>query len=152
MGPYYLFVIFIFCLALLFLVALKYLWSKKPKDDEQNKDEKLLRLYRQIEDMMESFETYVSEVKEEIENEKKRSLGEMQKHYDGFAHQIEVAVQPEASAKKEARHVKAVKPADKLSRSDQIRKMYEEGTSLADIAKTFNMTLSEIKLIIDVKH
>ena len=155
MGRYYLFVIFVFFLALLFLAAVRYLFPKKAKSDKLDKNEKLLRLYRQIEDMMDSFEAYAEEVKGEIESEKNHVLKQMDEHYQELIKKSENIDLPTDKKKAES----SKKPVSKekgqespQSRTDQIRKMYADGMPLSDIAKALNVTVSEIRLIIDVKH
>lgn len=71
MWGYYLFAIFVFVLCAILAVFAKFLFSSKGKpEDIKVREEKLLRLYRQLEDMMESFEEYAEEVKEDISQSK----------------------------------------------------------------------------------
>lgn len=73
MLEYYIFTIFVFILCLLLIFAVKALILKGDKQDS-SKDEKLLKLYTQVEEMMESFEEYADDVKMELEDEKKKML------------------------------------------------------------------------------
>ena len=57
-----------FFLCVLILLIIKALFKKD--NIQEDKSEKLLRLYTQIDDMLESFELYVSEVRQEISDEK----------------------------------------------------------------------------------
>ncbi len=67
MLGYYLFAIFCFALVGVLVLFAKFLFSAKRKpEDLKIQEEKLLRLYRQIEDMLESFEEYAEEVRREI--------------------------------------------------------------------------------------
>lgn len=76
MTEYYIFTIFVFVLCLLLIFAVKTLILKGDKQDS-SKDEKLLKLYTQVEEMMESFEEYADDVKTELEDEKKKMLRDM---------------------------------------------------------------------------
>ncbi len=73
MGEYYIFTIFVFVLCLMLIFAVKLLILKGPKQDT-SRDEKLLKLYAQVEEMMESFEEYADDIKAELEDEKKKIL------------------------------------------------------------------------------
>ncbi|MCX7714801.1 MAG: hypothetical protein N2171_03620 [Clostridia bacterium] len=145
MAKYYVFAIFVFMLCLLLIFAVKLLLTGKEKDD---KNEKLLRLYRQIEDMLDSFEEYVEEIKREFADEKERIMRYME----------EMKISEKKSSSKETLQTEAVpaqninKAADKekLSKNEMVKKLYGEGMEINDIAKKLNMTTSEIKLIIDL--
>lgn len=72
MWEYYLFAMFVFVLCAVLVIFAKFLFSAKKKpEDIKVREEKLLRLYRQLEDMMESFEEYAEEVREDISESKK---------------------------------------------------------------------------------
>lgn len=76
MTEYYIFTIFVFILCLLLIFAVRTLILKGDKQDS-SKDEKLLKLYTQVEEMMESFEEYADDVKNELEDEKKKMMRDM---------------------------------------------------------------------------
>jgi len=65
---YYIFALFIFilvCAAILFFARTVHV-SKKDKKSTYEKDQKLFMLYQNVEDMLNSFEEYVEETKDEL--------------------------------------------------------------------------------------
>lgn len=199
MLGYYLFAIFCFALVGVLVLFAKFLFSAKRKpEDLKTQEEKLLRLYRQIEDMLESFEEYAEEVREEIsekngemslrlaecekrldekiENTIKSKLSEAEKpvfrDFTG-AHVIKPTFEPAAKAREtladteksaqalELEKMKKQKNAQKNApseqngekgRNDKVIKMYEDGETEENIAKTLDMNMSEVKLIIQMQN
>jgi len=160
MAKYYALVVFIFVLGFLFLWAIKFLFPKKKKQDDDAKDEKLLRLYRQIEDMMESFEEYVNEVKRELTSDREvfqDSLDKYELKINEKIKEFENSTSKEGTAKtsqaKKSKSSKNPPPkVEKLSKQEQVKQLYSEGMTQNDIAKKLNLTSGEIKLIIDVNN
>ena len=157
MAQYYALSVFIFILCFLILLAIKFMFPKKKKQDDDAKDEKLLRLYRQIEDMLESFEEYVNEVKKELANDKETIQASLDTYEQNMNEKIKkleaVNFKEEVVKLNQTKKSKSSgNKSDKLSRNEQVKQMYSDGMSLNDIAKKLNLTSGEIKLIIDVNN
>lgn len=77
MTEYYLFATFVFILCLGMLIVMKFVFKlDKPDNRSQGTKERearILKLYEQIEDMLEGFEEYAEEAKNEIKNEKEET-------------------------------------------------------------------------------
>ncbi|MCH5185061.1 MAG: hypothetical protein J1F64_02945 [Oscillospiraceae bacterium] len=86
MAEYYIFTIFVFALCLMLIFAVKMLILKGGDKQDTEKDEKLMRLYSQVEEMMESFEEYADDIKSELEDEKKKTLRDIRLEADDIKH------------------------------------------------------------------
>lgn len=205
MWEYYLFALFAFALLGILILFAKFLFaSRKKPEDIEIREEKLLRLYRQIEDMMESFEEYAEEVREEIKGQNEAvsaKLADFEKHMDeklkkeldkkaksfekpkfeeitteniikpvkpepkkeaevkaedkktqipksAQAEQLE-KMKKEREAKKAAEKETEEKPKEE-SRSEMVVRLFDEGNDENFIAKQMNMTMSEVKLILQM--
>ena len=176
MYGYYLFALFAFFLVAVLILFARFLFSSRKKpDDLIVQEEKLLRLYRQIEDMMESFEEYVGEVQESItvqrdviikelnstKSECEKILADKKAEaetpiFREFVAEPKVHVKKEVTSESIAEETKrAMKNQSREvkvdeTKNEKIIRMYNDGKDENSIAKEMNMTLSEVKLIIKV--
>lgn len=180
MGGYYLLALFVFFLGVMLILFIKLLFAARKKPDEfAEREAKLLRLYSQIEDMMESFEDYVnvtqdsiSAQKEAIFNEMNRMKDDMNTVVDNKKKEAQEPIFREFVPSKEpVRHKPAKKEVTSESveretnlamrsqgegskprsgKTEEILAMRDEGKSENEIARSLGMTLSEVRLIIQV--
>lgn len=179
MDGKYLFAIFVFFLCAMLILMAKFLFaSRKKPDDLIMKEEKLLRLYGQIEDMMESFEEYAREIQESITVQRdniSRDMNKIKNEITALAaekkQELETPIFREISPEtiktvssvpkeeltqetieeKTRRAMKSQgKSAGGENKNGRIIELYRQGMDEAAIAKKMNMTLSEVRLIISV--
>lgn len=147
MVGYYLFSLFVFFLVLIILLVVKRMF-KRNQDTFLIQEEKLLKIYSQIEDMMDGFDDYVEEVKREIKDSQddikvylKKYKTDMNKTYS----QEPKVVQPEVVQIKDD-----TQQGDEVSINEKVKKLYGEGVGINEIAKKFNITEAEINLIVNI--
>jgi len=107
MGEYYIFAGFVFVMCLILIFAV-YFFIVKEKNPNIGKDKevKLLRLYSQVEEMMESLEEYADEVKSEIRDEKVKVIKDMR-------------VEADEISQKQRQHKREIDEAIKRQRTEQ---------------------------------
>jgi hypothetical protein len=165
----YIFSIFIFLL----LCALIIIWrlvirpkgrNAAPAEDEaasKEKEERLFRLYQNIEEMMDNFEAYIEDAREEVESVKRQ----MQLQAEGINEMIQRVEVAEAGAreslaamraKDEPEHPKkkdaaAGEPAEAPggkpgSKQERIRELLDRGMTPVQTAKKLELSVNEVKL------
>lgn len=151
MLKYYIFTVFLFFLCVLILLIIKALFKKD--NIQEDKSEKLLRLYTQIDDMLESFELYVSEVRQEISDEKesiKLYINDFEKKVDEKLKEVVKENQKIKNNINPKNH--KVTKSKNLSKQEKIIKLHENGMDIDDIAKEVNLNSSEVELFISMTN
>lgn len=150
MAGYYLFSLFVFFLVIIILFVVKRMF-KREQDTFLIQEEKLLRLYSQVEDMMDGFDDYVEEVKREIKDSQddikvylKKYKIDLDKNYA----QKSKAVQPE----NDKTVSETQQDAGEDSNSKKVKKLYNEGMGINEIAQKLNITEAEINLIVNISE
>jgi len=157
MREWYLFAIFVFALIyILILLYSKHISRKYPDISEyKQREERLFKLYQNIEDLMDSFEEYVEEVREsllkDIEEKRKEIKEELnnQKTLVPFTENLPAKVDKKAKENKPDNNNKPRSMTDKIS---MINQLLEEGLPVEDIAKKLDMGKGEIKLILQLNN
>lgn len=166
----YIFSIFIFLL----LCALIIIWrlvarpkgrnAAAPVDEtaSKEKEERLFRLYQNIEEMMDNFEAYIEDSREEVESVKRQmqmqaeGINEMIKRVEvaeAGARESLAALQakdaPEPPVKKAgAADVPEEAPAVKqATKQERVRELLERGLTPVQAAKKMELSVNEVKLI-----
>ncbi|MGE5495276.1 MAG: DUF6115 domain-containing protein [Burkholderiales bacterium] len=167
---YYTFAFFVFILLVILAWFYGRVTRKKTDMGSQEKEQRLYRLYQNIEDMMSGFEEYAESAKKEISEgvEKLQSLlDEAKKAMQAvpqpeytprpeYAPRPEYVPQPEYATQPEyVQSVKApaVKPQDEtqLTTEERISLLAQRGMDKAEIAKKLGMSVREVSLIMDIK-
>ena len=162
MFEWYLFAIFVFgLLYVLILLYSKYISGKYPDvSDYKQREERLFKLYQNIEDLMDGFEEYVEEVREDLLQE----ISEKKKELYEELHTPKVdAVIPEVNAKEiyNSPNNNTLKNSSnpvndtgnsKSTKIHMVNELLNEGMSVDDIARKLNIGKGEIKLIIQLSN
>jgi hypothetical protein len=147
---YYTFAFFVFILlcVLIWLFGRVTREKKKESTGSFEKEQRLFRLYQNIEDMMGSFEEYAESVKKEI-NEGLDSVKAMLEEKKSAP--AEPEKQPEDEAKNPERII--IKPIDepKLKTEERIMRLAQKGMDKGEIAKELGLSIREVSLIMDIK-
>jgi hypothetical protein len=172
----YLFAVFIFIL----LCALLYIYKRyisqpkgkkeSPADGEsgeaaRGREERLFKLYQNMEDMMDGFEAYIEDTRDQMESVKRQmqqqsdGLGEMLKRVEAAESGARAALaamragdRPEI--KKEAAPVAVEKPVDappggkRSSHHDAVKELLARGMTVEQIAQKLELSINEVRLIV----
>ncbi|MDP4153142.1 MAG: hypothetical protein Q8865_06885 [Bacillota bacterium] len=165
-SGYYIFAFFIFILVcvLIFVYSRLVLAHKGNKNDQigSEREKSLFKLYQNIEEMMDTFENYVTESMARFDEEKKEISGmldEVKKLSETAEKNLNRTPAPiektEHDTVKEETTVTEHKKRRKRSSEDtKIQKalqLYRQGAQLEDIAKELQMSFGEIQTIISVR-
>ena len=174
MSPdYYVFALYVFILICAVIIMCKYLFADVRRRNKilDEKEEKLLRTYRTLEDAMDEFYDLADETKAELEQKLKKlnepanypSAGPKEPaHYTQEAQQVaseletnemQVSIKPDRDrlAFEQLFNEITVKTGVPLSAAhEKVLKLAEQGKSYAEIAKDLQITQNEIELIIGI--
>jgi hypothetical protein len=144
---YYTFALFVFVLLCILIWFYGRVTRKKADTGSAEKEQRLYRLYQNIEDMMSSFEEYAEEAKKEI--------GEgLEKLKTALSETQSAPVQPVRQPEHPARAEKAVKKPQeeiKLKNEERILQLMQRGMSKSEIARELGLSIREVSLIVDIK-
>jgi hypothetical protein len=171
MTQYYLFALYLFVLiAILILLVWRIVSAQKGKRSvsdeeatlEKEKEERLFRLYQNIEEMMDNFESYIEDTRAQMETMK----GEIQQQagsINGLLNRVEAT---EASARAAVAALRTTeKPDDKhdspqagaapqeeptkmKTRQDTVRELLGKGNTVEQIAQKLELSINEVRLIV----
>jgi hypothetical protein len=172
----YIFAIFVFILlcALLFIYK-RYISQPKGKktppaegeggEAARGREERLFKLYQNMEDMMDGFEAYIEDTRDQMESVKRQ----MQQQSDGLGEMLKRVEAAEAGAraalaamragdrpetKKEAAPAVEVKPAatpaggKRSSHHDAVKELLGRGMTVEQIAQKLELSINEVRLIV----
>lgn len=150
---HYTFAFFVFILLCVLILIYSRLMRGKKKDETGSfeKEQRLFKLYQNIEDMLGSFEEYAEESKKEIS----RAL-EQVSALISEAKNAPKLNEPETNKPAE-KEKEAVKETSKkhddtnIRPEDRIPQMVEKGMKKSEIAKELGLTIREVTLIMDIK-
>ena len=146
---YYLYAIFVFLLAMVFLLVLRRVLKAKGQTeltaDMMERERKLLKLYQYLEDMMDSFEKFVEETESELSRAKEETIAEIRGHLDKpNASVIEVA---ETAKAEEASEPEAQALTGK---NEMVVKLHYQGKTADEISRELGISQGEIALILQL--
>lgn len=144
---HYTFALFVFVLLCILIWFYGRVTRKKADTGSAEKEQRLYRLYQNIEDMMSSFEEYAEEAKKEIG-------GGLEKLKIALSETQSVPIQPVRQQEHAARAEKAIKkPQDetKLKNEERILQLMQRGLSKSEIARELGLSIREVSLIVDIK-
>lgn len=148
---HYSFAFFVFVLVCVLILLYGRISRGKKKDDAGSfeKEQRLFRLYQNIEDMLGSFEEYAEESKKEIS----RGLERMEALKDE-ANESEQKAENTADISQMPAKSADIKPEQSdsaLKPEDRIPLLIEKGMKKNEIAKELGLTIREVTLIMDIK-
>ena len=167
---HYIFAAFIFLLlcALLFLYRRFVVLPKGKKADAETeaqgkeKEERLFRLYQNIEEMMDNFEGYIEDTREQMDSMK----GQMERQQSAIEELIRRAEatearaqstldgmhaadrhQPKAELNQQVQEKYPVEPGRK-GKQDAVRDLLNKGMTVEQIAQKLELSINEVKLVV----
>lgn len=172
-AEYYLFTLFVFALICAGLYLFRKLFhspdagrrgrSEEDTAREREREERLFRLYQNMEEMMDNFEGYIEDAKEEIEGVR----AAVQKQADQMAELCRRAVEAEAGVQAAASQLRAEKAAvlkreerpapepapaapepRRSSRQDAVKELLGKGNTVEQIAQKLDISINEVRLIV----
>jgi hypothetical protein len=171
MWEWYLFALFVFVLGCLWLLIYKREKNRNNPDVKlfKEREEKIFRLYQNIEDLMDGFEEYVEEMKLELFREIKEVRVELSQEKESVLAIAKESVSQSklvvpAKAPKNSKTSKSSKASKsdtmdsaslpqvdgKSGRIDKVNELIDKGLSVDDIARKLNMGKGEVKLIYQI--
>ena len=155
---HYVFAFYVFLLICAVLwIASRVIQSRK-RDDKSSyeKEQRLFKLYQNIEDMMNSFEEYVEEVKREINESMAKDLSGLEETRNTSAkanadidNRMETLTQSIIKPKVEPSDVLNEKQTEQIVES--ISKLANEGIGEEQIAKELGVSSRQVSLIMKIK-
>lgn len=134
--------------------------KKEKKEDKggYEKEQRLFKMYQNIEDMLNAFEEYTEEAKKEMD----KNLSEIRELTEGMRKQPEKQVIKEDRKEAVSNKIKAeeksplIKKPEKaaeeeIKAADRIPLMVSAGMSRSEIAKELGLSIREVSLIMDIK-
>ena len=156
MGPEpYIYALFVFALLCVLVVLYRRAGSpgkraQAEQEAERAKQERLFKLYQNIEEMMDSFEGYLEQSREQMQSERAR-LDEQLATVEALCQRAEaVRERMEHTERVEhAEHTQSpVVEAGRGGRHDVVRVMLDQGMTPEQIARAMDVSINEIKLIV----
>lgn len=160
---YYTFTLYVFllvCAAIWFYARVMHK-SKKEDKGSYEKDQRLLKLYQNVEDMLNAFEEYTEDSKKEINKgleEMRTLIDEIKKAPARQEKKEEVRGPKEIKTEKKETSVPVKKKPEmvledetRMKAEDRIPLMISRGMSKTEIAKELGYSVREVSLILDIK-
>lgn len=170
---YYVFAVFVFLLlcALVFLIWRFILLPRGRKstaeaaEQGREKEERLFRLYQNIEEMMDNFEGYLEDTREHMETVKAEA-SRQQQAIEELIHRAEATeartlaaletlrVQDRHGVRQEPQGPAPEKPAAEPGRKgrqgkrDAVRELLSKGMTVEQIAQKLELSINEVKLVV----
>jgi hypothetical protein len=166
----YLFAIFVFVLLCILLVLYRYMIigakQKLTKESEEEtaakkeREERLFRLYQNMEEMMDNFEAYIEETRESVEaakaemRQQAQTIGDLiargeatEMNARSAAAMLRNADKP-AEPKRDAASIPAEEGGRRLTRQDAIRELLAKGLTVEQIAQRLELSINEVRLVV----
>lgn len=167
---YYLFAFYIFVLiSLLLLIVLRIVSAQKGRraateeeaGREKEKEERLFRLYQNIEEMMDNFEGYIEDTRAQMETMKTEiqqqaaSMNELLARVESTEASARTAVaaikipekrEPGNESRKDAKP--AEEPAKRGTHQEAVRELLSKGQTVEQIARKLELSINEVRLIV----
>lgn len=146
MEDYILIVLLLFNLCIFGFFLIK---NKRP--NYKDKEQRIFKLYQNIEEMIDDFESYISEAKGQIETEKNKLIDLYEK--------LDIAAsneQAEESFKTENSEIETpvITLKEKVQHPDnrinEVISLYNKGLSKEEIAKELKISRGEVQLILNI--
>ena len=151
---YYLFALFVFllvCAAIWFFSKI-YKGAKKEETNDYAKEQRLYKLYQNVEDMMTSFEEYVEQSKAELD-QKLSQIERILEKPESITEQQQEVKNTKAAAKSadhSGQKAAAAVQKSKQNTEKEIAQMVAEGMDINDIAKSYGMSSKQVSLIMEI--
>jgi hypothetical protein len=167
----YVFVVFIFIL----ICALLYIYKRfiaQPRgkqttgagsEDGNEKEERIFKLYQNMEEMMDNFEAYMEDTREQVESVK-RQLMEQADGINGMLMRVEAAEagaraamasmraadkpEPHGEPARSADRTAPAGPTKRGSRQDAVQEFLGKGMTVEQIAQKLELSINEVRLIV----
>ena len=151
---HYTFALFVFvlvCLTIWFFAKVVYGRKKNDKKEDYAKEQRLFKLYQNVEDMMTSFEEYIEETKAEFD-QKSLEITQIMERMDSAVctDDLVISGETEESAPQDKAPVTKSKP--KMKTEDRIAGLMAEGLDKNEIAKMIGISSREVALIMEIKR
>jgi len=152
-AEYYLFAVFVFALILILIVLLVWGLKKnksKDKEEVEKKEQKVMMLYFEVEDMINGLKEYVDASREKTAMDIRRIEMDMQMLSTAKESLVNTHGKP---------HIELVKPEDKpdgeAERQNEgqisLFNLHDEGHDVENIAKIMNKSKTEVELMIKMQ-
>ena len=156
---YYLFALFVFALLCVLIVIYRRLMLPTKKqaaetDATKEKEERLFRLYQNIEEMMDNFEGYIEQSKEQLEQDKAQIAGQLDQVRELCRRVEEAGARLSSAAAQHKTETALAKPAvptaegGRPGRQDAVKELLAKGMAVEQIAQAMDVSINEIKLIV----
>lgn len=144
-------------LLLLNLVFSGYLLTKTRKLNYKDREERIFKLYQNIEEMMDDFESYVLDAQKEIEAERSKSFQPISQENIQASENLqdpagikEVPTAVENNETDVPRKPLADKSQQPDSKVNEVINLYNKGLSKEQIAKELKISRTEVQLILNI--
>lgn len=132
------------------LCLLGYLLIKSKKPDYKEHEQRIFKLYQSIEEMMDDFESYITEAKGQIESEKNKLIDLYEKS-DKTAIKKEAPLLKAGNSEMESPQIPPrEKPRHPDNRVNEVINLYNKGLSKEEIAKDLKISRGEVQLILNI--
>ena len=156
---YYLFALFVFALLCVLIVIYRRLILPTKKqavetDATKEKEERLFRLYQNIEEMMDNFEGYIEQSKEQQEQDKAQISGQLEQVRELCRRVEDAGARLSSAAAQHKTETALAKPAvpaaegGRPGRQDAVKELLAKGMAVEQIAQAMDVSINEIKLIV----
>lgn len=151
---HYTFAFFVFvlvCITIWFYSRLER--KKKSESNEYQKEQRIYKLYQNVEDMMTGFEEYVEEVKAELDSKISEITSKLEDS-DGKQNVLEPVILEEEKPFEISEEVKEQpknEPKQKENAQEVVEELLEKGVELDEIAKKLEMSRRELSLMMKFK-
>ncbi len=134
--------------------------SAEAEAQGREKEERLFRLYQNIEEMMDNFEGYLEDTREQMESVKaevarqQQQIGELIEHAEAIEARTLSAIDSVRGgrhARQEQQPEEADKPAavsGKKGKQDAVRELLNKGMTVEQIAQKMELSINEVKLVV----
>lgn len=173
-GEIYIYSIFVFILICVLLLIYRGLIllpknrkaaaAEEESANDKEKEERLFRLYQNIEEMMDNFEAYIEETREQFEaakadmQQQAAVINDLIKRVEATEANAKAAVAVMHSAERLAEQKKepqaaaggvpADEPGRRASRPDAVRELLAKGLTVEQIAQKLELSINEVRLVV----
>ena len=149
---YYLFALFVFllvCAAIWFFSKI-YKGAKKEETNDYAKEQRLYKLYQNVEDMMTSFEEYVEQSKAELDQKLSQIESMLEKPGSEQQQEAKNTNAVTKSADHSGQKASAAVQKSKQNTEKEIAQMVADGMDINDIAKSYGISSKQVSLIMEI--
>lgn len=150
---HYTFAFFVFVLVCITIWFYSRLVSKKKSEsNEHQKEQRIYKLYQNVEDMMTGFEEYVEEVKAELDSKISEITSKVE-DADVKQSVLDVILEEEKpfEISEEVKEQPRNEPKLKENAREMVEELLEKGVELDEIAKKLEMSRRELSLMMKFK-